>query len=75
MPEDIINQQGLVPKYLEKMFGKSWSTTVIGLGGGAAVVLGPIITSGRLPTKNEVIQAVAIALLGLFSKAYNKTGL
>ena len=65
---------GIIAQWLTKVFGKSWLTSVLGIFGGMAIVVQPIILSGRLPTRSEWTMAIISAVLGIASKSYNKSG-
>jgi len=65
---------GIIAQWLTKIFGRSWLTSVIGILGGMAIVVQPIILSGRLPTRSEWTMAIVSAILGIASKSFNKTG-
>ena len=54
--------------------GKSWKTTLIGYASAACSVLLPVLQSGQLPTKENLIAAGCFALLGRFSKDHDVTG-
>ena len=64
----------MIPAFLEKLFGRSWLTSIIGIAGGAATLLLPILQAGRMPTRNEWLIACIIAALGMASKTWNITG-
>lgn len=64
----------MIPAFLEKLFGRSWLTSIIGIAGGAATLLLPILQAGRMPTRNEWLIAIVIAVLGLAAKSWNISG-
>lgn len=58
---------------MEKLFGKSWKTTVVGIVFGTLMIALPIIQSQPL-TPSNIVSALGIALLGFLTKQYNVTG-
>lgn len=52
---------------------KNWKTTLIGAFGGAFVAIQPLLQTGVVDWK-QVGLGFVIALLGLVSKDFNKTG-
>lgn len=51
----------------------SWKTSVAGIVSGIAIVLIPVLQTGEV-TLQRISIAVAIAVLGLFSKDHDKSG-
>ena len=62
-----------INEFLIKWFGKSWSTTLVGILGGASTMLIPLIQGGTITSK-DVIIAVVIGALGYLAKSQNVTG-
>lgn len=64
----------MLQRWLEKIFGTSYLTSVAGISLGIANALVPILQQGRMPTPAEWLLSLALAVIGLAAKSYNVTG-
>lgn len=59
---------------LKVIVGGSWKTTVAGFAAAVATVLLPILQNGMMPTAQEWLLAICLAVLGRCGKDFNATG-
>ena len=52
----------------------SWKTTACGFVVAVGILLQPVLVSGQVPTKSQIIGACCVALAGFLSKDHDKTG-
>lgn len=60
--------------WLERVLGKSYLTSLVGIIAGVANALVPILQSGRMPTINEWVLSIALVVGGFAAKSFNVTG-